>query len=201
LGFYGAKTRYTNHWGGMPPTKGKSEDRRDRGDENMIHIYTGEGKGKSTAAIGLAVRAAGSGKRVVIVQFLKGRKTGEVAALEHIPNITLLRNTRNYGFFHTASGENQANMSDENNANLQKALALPSDLLVLDEACAAYNLGAVDRAAIDQLVLHPSPDRELVLTGRDAPEHLRAAADYVSEIHKIKHPFDAGVNAREGVEY
>jgi cob(I)alamin adenosyltransferase len=167
----------------------------------MVHIYTGEGKGKSTAAIGLAVRAAGYGKRVVIVQFLKGSKTGETAALVHIPNITLLRNTRDYGFFHTASGDIRTKVSAENNANLQAALALPCDLLILDEACAAYNLGAIEKAVIDDLVLNAPQDRELVLTGRNAPEHLCAAADYVSEIRKIKHPFDAGIKAREGVEY
>jgi cob(I)alamin adenosyltransferase len=167
----------------------------------MIHIYTGEGKGKSTAAVGLAVRAAGREKRVVIVQFLKGSETGELAALKHIPRITLLRNTRNYGFFHTASEENRAAMCVENNANLQAALEMPCDLLILDEVCAAYRLGAIDRAAIDALVLNPAQNRELVLTGRDAPEHFRKAADYVSEIRKVKHPFDAGIAAREGIEY
>jgi cob(I)alamin adenosyltransferase len=168
---------------------------------DMIHIYTGEGKGKSTAAVGLAVRAAGRGKQVVIVQFLKGSETGELAALKHIPCITVLRNTRNYGFFHTATVENRAAMYGENNENLKTALAIPCDLLILDEVCAAYNLGAIDRAPIDALVLNPAQKRELVLTGRDAPEHFCKVADYVSEIHKVKHPFDAGIAAREGIEY
>jgi cob(I)alamin adenosyltransferase len=167
----------------------------------MIHIYTGEGKGKSTAAVGLAVRAAGRGKRVVIVQFLKGSGTGELAALGHIPNITLLRNSRNYGFFYSASGDSRAAMYGENTANLEAALAVPCDMLVLDEVCAAYNLGAVDRAAVDALILNPAQNRELVLTGRDAPEHFLKAADYVSEIRKVKHPYDAGIAAREGIEY
>ncbi|MDR1230443.1 MAG: cob(I)yrinic acid a,c-diamide adenosyltransferase [Spirochaetaceae bacterium] len=167
----------------------------------MIHIYTGEGKGKSTAAVGLAVRAAGRGKRVVIVQFLKGSETGELAVLGHIPNITLLRNSRNYGFFHSASGDSRAAMRGENTANLEAARAMSCDMLILDEVCAAYNLGAVDRAAVDALILNPAQNRELVLTGRDAPEHFVKAADYVSEIRKVKHPFDAGIAAREGIEY
>jgi cob(I)alamin adenosyltransferase len=167
----------------------------------MIHIYTGEGKGKTTAAIGLAVRAAGRGKRVVIAQFLKGGETGELAVLTSIPNITVLRNARDYGFFHTASEETRASMTAENNANLQTALSLPSEMLILDEVCAAYNLGAIDKAALDALVLHPGKNRELVLTGRDAPAHLRAAADYVSDIRKETHPFDTGIHAREGIEY
>jgi cob(I)alamin adenosyltransferase len=167
----------------------------------MIHIYTGDGKGKTTAAIGLAVRAAGCGKRVVIAQFLKGGGTGELAALILIPNITVVRNARDYGFFPVASEEIRTNITRENNANLQKALALPADLLILDEVCAAYNLGAIDRAALDALLLHPGQNRELVLTGRDAPPHLCAAADYVSEIRKAKHPFDTGLHARKGIEY
>jgi cob(I)alamin adenosyltransferase len=167
----------------------------------MIHIYPGDGKVKTTAALGLAIRAAGRGKRVVIAQFLKGGDTGELAALAAIPAITVLRNTRDHGFFFAASEEVRANMTAENNANLHKALSLPAEVLILDEVCAAYTLGAIDRAALDALVLRPSPNRELVLTGRDAPAHLRAAADYVSEIRKVKHPFDIGIHAREGIEY
>jgi cob(I)alamin adenosyltransferase len=135
------------------------------------------------------------------VQFLKGSETGELAVLKHISNITLLRNTRNYGFYLTASGDSRTAMCGENNMNLKTALEMPCDLLILDEVCAAYNLGAIDRATVDALVLYPSQDRELVLTGRDAPEHFRKAADYISEIRKVKHPFDAGVAAREGIEY
>jgi cob(I)alamin adenosyltransferase len=167
----------------------------------MIHIYTGEGKGKSTAAVGLAVRAAGRGKRVVMVQFLKGSETGEVAVLSRIPHVTVLRNTRDYGFFPFASGDGRAALCGENTANLAAALAMDCDMLVLDEVCAAYRLGAVDRAAVDALLLNPGESRELVLTGRDAPEHFLEAADYVSEIRKVKHPYDAGVAAREGIEY
>ncbi|MDR1096113.1 MAG: cob(I)yrinic acid a,c-diamide adenosyltransferase [Spirochaetaceae bacterium] len=167
----------------------------------MVHVYTGEGKGKSTAAVGLAVRAAGRGRRVVIVQFLKGSETGELAVLRRIPHVTLLRNARNYGFFPFASGDSRAALCGENTANLAAALAMDCDMLVLDEVCAAYNLGAVDRAAVDALLLNPGQNRELVLTGRDAPEHFLRAADYVSEIRKVKHPYDAGVAAREGIEY
>jgi cob(I)alamin adenosyltransferase len=167
----------------------------------VIHLYTGAGKGKTTAAIGLAVRAAGRGKRVVIVQFLKGRETGELFSLAHIPSIKVFRNSQSYGFFPKVSAEIQAKIIAENNENLQAALAEPWNLLVLDEVCAAYNLGALDRAALDALLRSCPAAAELALTGRDAPEHFRAAADYISEIQKVKHPFDAGIAAREGVEY
>jgi len=167
----------------------------------MIHLYTGEGKGKTTAAMGLAIRAAGCGKKVVIVQFLKGRDTGELHSLGLIPNITVIRNSEAKAFFHTAPPEVRLKITEENNENLKAALAIPYDLIVLDEICAAYELEAVDRKAVDDLLRGFNPEKELVLTGRNPPRHFCDAADYISEIHSIKHPFDRGVQAREGIEY
>jgi cob(I)alamin adenosyltransferase len=167
----------------------------------MIHIYTGDGKGKTTAAMGLAIRAAGRGKKVVIVQFMKGRDTGEIHSLDRIPGITILRYEQNYGFFHNASEEKRLKMINANNSNLKEAMSIPCDLLVLDEVFSAYSLEAVDRTMIDDLVLGKPDKYELVLTGRDPPQHIIDAADYVSEIRKVKHPYDLGVKAREGIEY
>jgi cob(I)alamin adenosyltransferase len=167
----------------------------------MIHLYTGEGKGKTTAAMGLAIRAAGRGKKVVIVQFLKGADTGELHSLGLIPNITVIRNSEAKGFFHTATPEIRLKITEENNENLKAALALPYDLIVLDEVCAAYELEAVDRKTVDDLLRGFSSEKELVLTGRNPPRHFCDTADYISEIRKVKHPFDKGVQAREGIEY
>jgi len=167
----------------------------------MIHIYTGDGKGKTTAAMGLAIRAAGRGKKVVIVQFLKGTDTGELYSLSLIPNITVIRNSEAKGFFHTVSPEIRLKIIKENNENIKKALALPNDLIVLDELCAAYDLEAIDRKTVDDLLHDFSSEKELVLTGRNPPQHFCDAADYISEIHKVKHPFDRGIQAREGIEY
>jgi len=167
----------------------------------MIHLYTGEGKGKTTAAMGLAIRATGRGKKVVIVQFLKGSDTGELHSLSLIPNITVIRNTEAKCFFHTAPQEIRQKITDENNDNLRKVLAMPYDLLVLDEVCAAYGLEAVDRKAVDDLLQSFSKEKELVLTGRNPPQHFYDAADYISEIKNIRHPFDRGIEAREGIEY
>jgi len=167
----------------------------------MIHLYTGEGKGKTTAAMGLAIRAAGRSKKVVIVQFLKGRDTGELHSLDLIPNITVIRNREAKGFFHSVSPEIRFRITEENNDNIKKALALPYDLIVLDEVCAAYDLEAIDRKTVDDLLSSFSPEKELVLTGRNPPKHFCDVADYISEIHKVKHPFDRGVQAREGIEY
>jgi cob(I)alamin adenosyltransferase len=167
----------------------------------MIHIYTGDGKGKTSAAMGLAIRAAGRGKKVVIVQFMKGRSTGELFSLARIPGVTVLRFEQNYGFFPNAGEEIRAKLTDQNNSNLREALNIPGDMLILDEVFSAYVLGAVDRTMIDDLVLGSQEKPELVLTGRDPPQHIIDAADYVSEIRKLKHPYDRGVKAREGIEY
>jgi cob(I)alamin adenosyltransferase len=167
----------------------------------MIHLYTGEGKGKTTAAMGLAIRAAGRGRKIVIVQFLKGRDSGELFSLGLVPNITVIRNLQAKGFFHSVPEEVRQKITEENNDNIKKALAMPYDLIVLDEVCAAYDLETVDRNAVDDLLRNFSPEKELVLTGRNPPQHFLEAADYVSQIHSLKHPFERGVPAREGIEY
>ena len=167
----------------------------------MIHLYTGEGKGKTTAAMGLAIRAAGYGRKIVIVQFLKGRDSGELRSLGLIPNITIVRNRGDYGFFRNASEDLRLKITRENNENLEAALALPHNLLVLDEICAAYGLEAVNRKAVDDLLRGFPSEKELVLTGRNPPQYFRDAADYISDIHNVKHPFEQGVPAREGIEY
>ena len=167
----------------------------------MIHIYTGDGKGKTTAALGLALRAAGRGKKVVIVQFMKGADTGELRSLSLLPGVTVLRNKKHYGFFNRVCAETQSLIIEDNTSSLEEALGLPWDLLILDEVVSAYSAGALDRKAIDSLVLEKNENRELVLTGRNPPQHIVDAADYVSEIRNIKHPYDRGVQAREGIEY
>jgi cob(I)alamin adenosyltransferase len=167
----------------------------------MIHVYTGDGKGKTTAALGLAIRAAGRGKKVVIVQFMKGADTGELRSLSLLPNITVLRYKKSLGFFNSADAEARRQMIEDNNSSLAEALNMPWDMLVLDEVFSAYALKALDTKTIDDLVFNQTGERELVLTGRNAPQRFIDAADYVSEIRKIKHPYDLGVKAREGIEY
>ena len=168
----------------------------------MIHIYTGENKGKTTAALGLALRAAGRGMDVIIAQFLKGRDTGELHTLSRIPNITLLRNSRDYGFVFNMSSEDRERMTAEQNANLDTVIESRREgvLLVLDEAIAAYTLNTIDRSKLEALLDDPR-GAEIVLTGRDAPQNLIDKADYVTEMRKIKHPFDEGKPARRGIEF
>ncbi len=172
--------------------------------EGLIHIYTGEGKGKTTAALGLSLRAAGAGMKVVIVQLMKGRETSEAETLGLIPNITLIRNKSDGGFWRAMNEEKRENRRSEHNENLKRALEMVDsgqcDLLVLDEAISAYNLGAIDRELIEKLLKNKPTELELVLTGREPCELFLECADYVTEMKKIKHPFDRGIVARQGIE-
>ncbi len=170
-----------------------------------IHIYCGDGKGKTTASLGLALRAAGSGMKVRFVQFLKGGETSELTSLRCIPGITVDRCDKNYGFTFKMSEENKQRLTECHNELLRRAEALMRsggvDLLILDEFNVAYEYNLIDRALADRLVLEKPESVELVLTGRNPQPKFVAAADYVSEILAVKHPYQKGQNARRGIEY
>ena len=174
----------------------------------LVHIYCGDGKGKTSAAIGLAVRAAGSGRRVVIARFLKTDNSGEVEILKRLPEVTLIPCRKNFGFVRSMDEETKKECADYNrNLFLEAAeLAKTADLVVFDEIMAAVNYGMVPEKDI-LVFLENRPKKgepdgmEIVLTGRNPSESLLGAADYVSEICKRKHPFDKGIMARRGVEY
>ncbi len=170
----------------------------------MIHLYFGDGKGKTTAAVGLAVRALGQGIPVVFVQFLKSRPVGEVKLLEKLGAI-VLRGKATEGFASRMTEEEKIETKRISNHNFEKALSLCKKkscvLLVLDEVCAAWNLGLVDRVEIEYLISNKTENMEIVLTGRNPPPVMIEKADYVTEMKKEKHPFDAGVSARRGIEF
>jgi cob(I)alamin adenosyltransferase len=173
--------------------------------QGLIHLYTGDGKGKTTAALGLLLRAHGRGMRVVLAQFLKGGATGELGPLEKLGGVTILRSSRDFGFWNNADEQKKSEITRESNAILKEAHRLAAaglcDLLVLDEICAAYNLGAVEPRLAESLIIEKPPALELVLTGRSPPPLFLGAADYITEFTKRKHPFDAGIPARKGIEY
>lgn len=166
----------------------------------MIHIYCGDGKGKTTAAVGLSMRMAGSGGKVLFIQFLKGSPTGETEPLKQL-GITVMRCDREYGFWYSLDKEDREGLISCHNKNLAYAAEHMNefDMIVLDELCAAYSLGAVDMAAARDFV--EKCTAELVITGRDPDSFFTERADYISEIRKIKHPFDKGISARKGIEY
>ena len=170
-----------------------------------VQVYTGEGKGKTTAALGLALRALGHGKKVIMLQFMKGDdRYGEVRMAAKLAA---------HGFTLEQHGlptfVKKGAPSDEDLARARRGLerarevleAGDHDLVILDELNVAVDYGLVDLAdALDLLERRPA-HVELVCTGRYAPEELRTRADYVSEVAEVKHPWRQGLQARAGVEF
>lgn len=165
----------------------------------MLHIYYGDGKGKTTAAMGLALRALGHGKNVVILQFLKDGSSGEIALLRRAGAAVLACPNAKFTWQMTDAEKHDARAS--NDAALQQVLAGAFDLLVLDEACAALRAGLVDEALLQAAAARGKADAEVVMTGRGPADWMTAQADYATEMRAVKHPYTQGVPAREGVEY
>jgi len=171
----------------------------------MIHLYHGDGKGKTTAAMGLALRAAGSGLNVVIVQFLKGRESGEIELLDAMPDVTVLRGKNGCKFSAQMDPGERRAATAIHEENLQEALALAysgaCDMLILDEALGALSTGLLGVETVRGIVTNPPPGLELVLTGRKPPAFITDAADYITEMRCIRHPYTKGVAARRGIEW
>ena len=171
----------------------------------MLHIYCGNGKGKTTAAMGLALRAAGQGWRVVIAQFLKGEQSGERLALSHVPGVRLLEvpKTVTFSFRMTEREREEAAERFLRLCSQCEALMAQGEaqLLVLDEVCAAVNTGLLPLERLLDLIGTAPEGTELVLTGRAPAPALVRRADYVTEMRPLRHPYEKGVKARRGIEY
>lgn len=169
----------------------------------MVHIYCGDGKGKTTCAMGLATRAAGHGRKVVIAQFLKSGNSGERVTFEGLPNVTCLPVPETMKFVFAMSEEEKAQTSAQMTASFEKAVQLgrESDLLVLDELNSAISTGMVPLERVTAFLDSKPESLEVVITGRDPAPELQERADYITEMRKVKHPFDRGLNAREGIEW
>ena len=169
----------------------------------MLHIYCGDGKGKTTCSMGLAVRAAGHGGKVVVAQFLKGCNSGERAILEQLPNVNCLPVPEVMKFVFTMTEEEKAATRAQMTDILHRAAeaAREADLLVLDELNGAITTGMVALQDVLDFLDNRPQQLEVVITGRDPAPELQERADYITEMTKIKHPFDKGLNARKGVEW
>lgn len=173
--------------------------------KGLIHLYCGNGKGKTTAAMGLILRSLGRGKRVVLVQFLKGRQTGEVMMLENMENISILRGKSSPKFTCDMTQEERDQAKAAHDQTLRQALTIVEkggvDLLVLDEVIGAYNFGMVDQGLVQKIVGEKPEGLELVLTGRDPDPFFVEQADYMTEMREYKHPYQKGIQGREGIEF
>ena len=171
----------------------------------LIHLYCGDGKGKTTAAVGLTVRCAGHGNKVVFAQFLKDGTSGECRVLAKLPNVTMLaaNPVGKFSFRMTDAEKRQTAdaLARTFTAATDFAVREHARLLVLDEVCSAISCGFLEeKAVVDFLETRPD-DLEVVLTGRNPSENLQAHADYITEMKMRRHPYEKGVAAREGIEF
>lgn len=172
--------------------------------DGLVHIYTGNGKGKTTAAVGLGMRAVGSGMKVLMVQFCKGSSTSEENTIEKLkPNFELYKYKQICKFVWQMTIEEKKQMQEDTLHLFNYAVncAESKDMIILDEIMAAITNGFIDVKSVVDFIKNKPTHIELILTGRNAPIELVELADYVSEINAVKHPMSSGILARKGIEF
>ena len=164
----------------------------------LIHIITGDGKGKTTAATGLAARAKGAGFSVLFLQFLKGRPSGEVKSLEKLDIPVYRGEVKKFVLNMTDSEKEECKKSQNECFNIAKNGNF--DMIVFDELAGALATGMLFEQDVLEF-LDLNKETEIVMTGRGFPEKLIEKADYISEIKAVRHPYDKGIPARKGIEF
>ncbi len=170
----------------------------------MLHLYIGDGKGKTTAAMGLALRAAGTGYAVVVGQFLKNGSSGEIKALSAMDQVEVLSYAGVVKFTFQMTEEELTREKERYPLYLRSLVSMAvqkrAKVVVLDEIIDAINAQLLE---LDQVLaaLEDLEDCDVVMTGRNPEDLLVEKADYVTEMKKIKHPYDKGIVARKGIEY
>ncbi|MBI4918474.1 cob(I)yrinic acid a,c-diamide adenosyltransferase [archaeon] len=194
----------------------------------LVHVITGTGKGKTTSALGLALRAVGHGLKVYIIQFMKGEDTGEIFAIKkYVPNITIvpygrmaLKEQQTKFFHYDGKGADKPigppggkyyyfppddKEEEPSRRAMEHAFHVVNsgefNVVILDEVNCVLDKSIVPMEALFKLINEKPKNVELILTGRGAPKELMERADYVNEVNGIKHPYDRGILARKGIEY
>jgi cob(I)alamin adenosyltransferase len=169
--------------------------------KGFIHLYTGNGKGKTTAALGLALRAAGAGKTVFIAQFVKGMHYSEIDALKSLPAIEL----KQFGLDCFIVNKPAQTDIDAARRGLEEVTVIIAggkyDMVILDEVCIALYYHLFNNDEVLSLLKSKPEQMEIVLTGRYAPPELYEIADLVTEMNEIKHYYNNGIEARKGIEF
>jgi cob(I)alamin adenosyltransferase len=169
--------------------------------QGYVQVYTGDGKGKTTAALGLALRAAGAGLKVYIGQFIKSAAYSEIKALARFSGQITLEQFGRGCFIRGTPCQADIDAAQQGMAALRKALLSGDfDLIIADEANVAFGCALVTADDLLSLLDARRPETELVFTGRNAPQALIERADLVTEMREVKHYFQHGVLAREGIE-
>jgi cob(I)alamin adenosyltransferase len=174
------------------------------GRDGLVIVHTGNGKGKSTAALGLGLRAVGHGRRVLVLQFIKGTwESGEQESAKKLEPLLEIRRVGK-GFVNLDGGPAQEDIEAAHEGLRQAAEALSSEsygLVVLDEILYALDYGLLSVEEVNNVVCSRRSGVDIVLTGRNAPAQIIEMADTVTEFREVKHPFGRGIKAREGIEF
>ncbi|NLK21570.1 MAG: cob(I)yrinic acid a,c-diamide adenosyltransferase [Epulopiscium sp.] len=175
-------------------------------DLGLIQVYSGDGKGKTTAAIGQGIRAIGQGMKVIMIQFLKSSYTGELQTLKKLePDFKVFRFEKPRDFFWNLNEDEKKELKNEiinamNFAN--KVLDTGEcDILILDEILGAIENDLVDEKEVCNLLDHKPREMEVILTGRKLTNAIKDRVHYISVIESVKHPISGGIEARKGIEY
>jgi len=170
--------------------------------KGYIHVYTGPGKGKTTAALGLGLRAAGAGLKVHMLQFMKGRRYSELDAIENIPGFTISQHGRDEFVSKENPEQIDIDLAQQGFAYAKEITKKEKyDLVILDEINVAVDFNLIDVDDVLEIVEGKPEKLELVLTGRYAHPKITRIADYVTEMLEIKHPYQHGVEARKGIDF
>jgi cob(I)alamin adenosyltransferase len=171
-------------------------------ERGLVQVYTGNGKGKTTAAFGLALRAIGRGLKVYVIQFIKGGfDYGELYIVDKLPNLKLKAFGRGR-FIKGKPSQEDVKLAEEALLLAEKIIKGGEyDIVVLDEVNVALNLKLIGLDKVLELIKSKPKHVELVLTGRYAPNEVLETADLVTEMKEIKHPYNAGYRARRGIEF
>ncbi|MDD6155217.1 MAG: cob(I)yrinic acid a,c-diamide adenosyltransferase [Eubacteriales bacterium] len=179
-----------------------SEDSQKRG---LIHIYCGDGKGKTTCSVGLTVRASGDGFHILFTQFMKTGKSSEIRVMESLPGIDIMEMPRANKFSFEMTDEEIEDMREKNGRAFGDMIRRVTDggydMLVMDEVVNAVKRNLLDNSLLVEFLKNKPRKLEVVMTGRDPGDDIIELADYVSEIRKVKHPYDQGIRARRGIEF
>lgn len=174
-------------------------------EKGLIQVYTGNGKGKTTAALGQGLRSCGRGFKVYMVQFLKGGDTGELHSVEKLdPLFKIFRFERKRGFFWTLNDQEKRELKED----IDKAMAFVKnviennecDILIMDEIMGVLSNGLLNVSEVVELLRSKPESMEIILTGRNVPEEVAEIADLITEMREVKHYFRKGVPFRVGIE-
>jgi cob(I)alamin adenosyltransferase len=171
--------------------------------QGLVHVYTGDGKGKTTSALGLALRASGHGMRVYIVQFMKGRiDYGEIKACQDNPNITIEQFGRPQFVDRDSPEPEDLDFAKQGMESAREVLSSGEyDIVILDEINVALDFKLIELDEVLEMIENKPAEVELVLTGRNAHPEVAKLANYVTEMLPIKHPYEKGQPGRKGIEF